>query len=361
MKLRSLCCLPRVELNIDNAELLGSSILHIPFSEWLILEGQSRSAPYHKLRLKYERNPPLFWEKEIQVDDRLILEPLANNTLEINQLIQPAIESFINSLHWYCGTAPILPSTSVTYFDPRHDPAFANNSDLQSRIKEVGVRRLYGESEKEYATQNINPIIILESSDIEPLKKMQSFVEATSQTWSQEQFQSASQTLRLMSLPGLDWQSRIVLWVGSYEVLIIPDIRQQLQATFSKRLACIASNRFEDIPQLTASFKFFYQVRSNLVHGRPAYYKIKKTPQIPERYVHSLSQLGIVVLYRLIDYLSRHDSQYFQALYNALDSASDNNTSYQQLQLMLKRVNLQGNIHQFETDEYNVDIPNTKA
>jgi hypothetical protein len=323
MRLKAITCLPCVAAQPDVMDLGDSRIAHLPFAEWLAIEGQSRSAPYDMLNREYDQNPPVFWEKTIDVNPSLVVNRKPENVKALSDLIEQELEALVRALHWYTGTAQIHPMHSVTYFDPRSDENFAAFPDLEAVISEHGVQRRYGESEKEYATQNKNPTISLRQIDAAPLAGMVAFTRRTQDVWIGEQFELASQSLGLCSAPGLDWPSRILLLVGAYESLLLPDRTTDLQKGFERRFSAMAAQRLADVGEYAAWFKLAYQLRSDLIHGRPLKGFLEKMPAPPREYVRVLSRGGVLVLCKLIGYRHAHPEVEVRSdpLWAVLDSA----------------------------------------
>jgi hypothetical protein len=268
MQLKTITCLPCVAAQPKVTDLGDSRIIYLPFAEWLALEGQSRSAKFDKLEGKYDLNPPVFWEKTIDVNSSLVVNSKPENIKALSDLIERELESLVKALHWYTGTAPIHPMRSVTYFDPRSEENFAAFPDLETVISEHGVQRRYGESEKEYAIRNENPTIFLRRIDAAPLAEMVAFVRQTQNVWTDEQYELASQSLSLCSAPGLDWPSCILLLVGAYEALFLPDCTTNLQKSFARRFSVLVAEQVDEVSGLAAWIKLAYRMRSDLIHGR---------------------------------------------------------------------------------------------
>lgn len=326
MLLKSITCLPCVASQPDVIDIGDSRIVHLPFDEWLVLEGQSRSAPYNKLERRYNQNPPVFWEKTIDVDSSLVLDRKPENVRFLREYIERELEALVKALHWYTGIAPIHPTRSITYFDPRSKENFAAYPELDAVITSYGVPKCYGESEREYATMNENPTIFLKPTDAASLSAMFSFSLQTQDVWMNEQYDLASQSLNLTSTPGLDWLSQIILLVGAYEALFLPEGNVgQLQKDFEKRLSSMVAGQFEEVIQYSSWLKLAYQLRSDLVHGRPLTKLLKKLQLPPNEYVKVFGRIGVIALCKLIRYRYEHPegSEGTDSLWAALDSADD--------------------------------------
>ena len=337
MRLKALVCLPCVTTQFDATDLGDSRIVHLPFEEWLALEGQSRSAPYNKLDGRYSQNPPVFWEKAMDVDSSLVVNRDRESVSALLQILEQELESLVKAIHWYTGVAPIHPLRSVIYFDSRSDENFAAVPDLETFIKENGVQRLYGESEKEYATQNENPIIYLRQADAAPLAAMLSFARQTQEVWMGEDYQLAAQSLSLCSAPGLDWKSQILLLVGAYESLLMPDRKTELQKSFTRRFSCVAADCFEEVELYESWVKSAYRLRSDLIHGRSLADFLRKMTLHPAEYVAQLNRVGVVVLCKLIHYRDAHPAvrERPDPLWEELDSASAHAERFADLQTLI--------------------------
>jgi hypothetical protein len=337
MRLKAMTCLPRVAAHPEVIDLGDSRIVRLPFAEWLALEGQSRSAPYDKLDRRYSQNPPAFWEKAIDVDSNLVVDRKPENVRALLRLIERELEALVKSLHWYTGTAPIHPLRSVIYFDSRSDENFAAFPGLEAVIAEGGVQRGYGESEKEYATQNESPIIVVGHADAAPLAAVVAFARQTQDVWMGEQYELASQSLNLCSAPGLDWHSQILLLVGAYESLFLPDRTTGLQRGFAQRVSCMVANRFEEVSRYATWLKSAYQLRSDLIHGRPLTGFGRKMPLPFAEYVAQLSRVGVVALCRLVHYRHAHPEVQEQSdpLWAVLDSAGSRAEGFAALQALI--------------------------
>ena len=138
MRLKAMTCLPCVAARPEVIDLTDSRIVHLPFAEWLALEGQSRSAQYDKLDRRYSQNPPVFWERTIDVDSNLVVDRKPENVSALSGLIERELEALVKALHWFTGTAPIHPLRSVIYFDSRSDENFAAFPGLSGNEDDLG-------------------------------------------------------------------------------------------------------------------------------------------------------------------------------------------------------------------------------
>lgn len=337
MQIKVMACLPCVAVESDVVDLGGSRIVHLPFEDWLALEGQSRSAPYNKLDGRYSRNPPAFWKKTIEVETSLVADRGPASVRLLSGLVEDDIEILVKALHWYTGTAPIHPLRSVIYFDARSEENFAAVPGLKEVIADGGVQRQYGESEKEYATQNESPTILLRPADTLPLASMVDFSRQTQPVWTDERYDMASQSLGLCSTPGLDWQSQILLLVGAYESLLLPDLTTGLQVAFQRRFAGMAALCWGDIERYVAWFKTAYQLRSDLIHGRSLTNPRGRLPLTPAQYVSALARAGVVALCRLIRYRHAHPrvEEWSDPLWAALDAAGASPEGFSALQRLI--------------------------
>jgi hypothetical protein len=353
MRLKAITCLPCVAAQPDVMDLGDSRIAHLPFAEWLTLEGQSRSAPYDRLSRRYGQNPPVFWEMMIDVNPHLVVNRKPENTIALSGLIERELEALIKALHWYTGTAPIHPMRSVTYFDPRSNENFAAFPELGPVISEHGVQRRYGESEKEYATQNENPTISLRRIDAAPFAGMVAFTRQTQDVWTGEQYELASQSLSLCSAPGLDWPSGILLLVGAYESVLLPDRTTDLQKSFERRFSAMVAQNFEDLAEYAAWFKLAYQLRSDLIHGRPLKGFLDKMPAPPREYARLLSRGGVLALCKLIGY--RHANPEVEVrsdpLWAVLDSADLQTERFAALQARISSASAASVSHQWQVED----------
>jgi hypothetical protein len=323
MQLRCITCLPRVTAK-SAIDLDGSRLVHIGFGEWLALEGQSRSAQYDKLESKYTRNPPLFWEVFVDVDPSVVGNVSSPpNIEELAKLIADDLEALVKALHWYTGVSPIHPMRSVSYFDPRNAHNFAHLPGLEQHSSAHGVYRRYGESEKEYATQNDHPNITLSAADSKPLADMFAFVRRTRSVWMAEEFDLASHSLSLSGAPGISWPVQVLLLISAYESLFVPDRTTGLQKWFERRLVCMVASDFEEVSRLAPWFRTAYQLRSDLVHGRPLASVLKRLPVPPPVFVETISRMGVIALCRLIAYrwANKHIGERSDPLWSAIDNA----------------------------------------
>src|SRR5262249_27742446 len=283
------------------------------------------------------QNPPVFWEKTIDVDSNLVVDRRPENIRALTGLIEREIEVLVKALHWYTGTAPIHPLRSVIYFDSRSDENFTAFPGLEAAIVEGGVERRYGESEKEYATQNEDPTIVLRQVDALPLVSMAAFARQTQDVWMSGRYDLAAQSLSLCSAPGLDWHSQILLLVGAYESLILPDCTTGLRRGFERRFSCISANRFEEVNRYASWVTFAYRLRSDLIHGRPLVDLLKKMPSDPAQYVAGFSRIGVVALCKLINYHHAHLEVPEQSdpLWAVLDLANSSVQGFDALQALI--------------------------
>jgi hypothetical protein len=281
-----LACVPRVDVPAGGIDLGPVRLIQLPFEEWLALEGQGRSAVYHKLERKYSARPPCFAESWLDVDPALLATRERAHTAALARQAAPGRETLVAALHWYTGIAPIDPRRSVTYFDAGRG--------------EDGVARVYGESEKEYATENHDPIIALRDCDAGPLASMLAFAQSTMPAWTADAYQHAMQSLALSSTPGLGWPARLLLLVGAFEALLVSDRKSGLQQAFAERFAALVAQDPGQLPGWTAWIGHAYRLRSDLVHGRPAAATLAKLAAPPEEYVARLERAGVVALCRLL-------------------------------------------------------------
>jgi hypothetical protein len=285
MQLRAVACLPRVDAPPEGIDLAGSRITRVTFEEWLTLEGQRRSAVYDKLQSKYTANPPAFWEWTLEIDSRLASRD-PSNTAELAKLAHPDLDVLVAAIHWYTGVAPIHPRRSVIYFDTDRT--------------EDGVPRVYGESEKEYATENRLPTIALRACDAGPLAAMLSFARQTIGTWSEGAYRHALESLSLSSTPGLDWSTRLLLLVGAFEGLLLSDLRKGLQEAFGTRFALLVTDNPAERQEWTSLSRLGYKLRSDLVHARSLDTTVAELGTPPQEFVARLERAGVVALCRLL-------------------------------------------------------------
>lgn len=281
MQLRVLACLPRVGAPPGGVDLAGSRVTHLTFEEWLELEGQRQSAVYDKLRSKYTANPPAFWEWSLEIDPALASRDKAN-TAALARLAQHDLDVLVAAMHWYTGFAPIHPRRSVVYFDT--DRA------------EEGVPRVYGESDKEYATENRQPAIVLRACDAGPLAAMLAFARETAARWRDGSYQHSVQSLALSSTPGLGWPTRLLLLVGAFEALLLSDLRKDLQQAFGERFAALVADDPVERQAWIAESRLGYKLRSDLVHARSLDATVAELRTPPEEFVARLERAGVVAL-----------------------------------------------------------------
>jgi hypothetical protein len=286
MRLRVLACLPRVDVPPGGVDLGPVRLVQLPFAEWLALEGQGQSAVYNKLERKYSARPPSFAESWIDVDPALLATRDRAHTAALARQAAPGLDVLVAALHWYTGIAPIHPRRSAIYFDAE-------------RIEE-GVPRVYGESEKEYATERGDPLIVLRGPDAAPLASMLAFAQGTMPAWTADAYQHAMQSLALSSTPGLGWPARLLLLVGAFEALLVSDRKTGLQQAFSGRFAALVAPGPGELPEWTAWIGLAYRLRSDLVHGRSTAATLAKLSAPPEEYVARLERAGAVALCRLL-------------------------------------------------------------
>jgi hypothetical protein len=337
MKITSLTCLPAVAIEQSPIDLGDSRIVHISFEQWLAFEGQSRSAQFDRLQRRYEKDAPAFWEKHLEVDDALIFPRVPEKVSALATLLEPELEAFVKALHWYTGTAPIDPTISVTYFDSTSAENFAAIPELEAINAEGGVQRRYGESEKEYAIQNEHPQIFLRPPDAEALSAMHRFAGETRDVWTQERYDLASQSLDMMSLPGLAWPSKIVLLVGAFEALCLPDLTTNLQKTFESRVAALVADRFDEIATHAQWLRLAYGLRSDVIHGRQLDRTVQKLPVAPNDYVIGLGRAGVVAMCRLLRYrlVQPEAAPVDDPLWALLDSAAQDGAEFDCLHALM--------------------------
>jgi hypothetical protein len=287
VRLRVLACLPRVTVPPAGIDLGSVRLVQLPFAEWLALEGQSRSAVYNNLEGKYSKRPPSFAESWIEADPALLAARDRAHTAALTRQAAPGLDVLVAALHWYTGIAPIHPRRSVIYFDTERT--------------DDGVPRAYGESEKEYATEHHEPLIVLRDRDAAPLDSMLAFAQRTMPAWTTDAYQHAMQSLALSSTPGLGWPARLLLLVGAFEALLVSDRKSGLQQAFSERFAALAAPGPGQLPEWTAWVGLAYRLRSDLVHGRPTAPTLAKLSAPPGEYVARLERAGVVALCRLLD------------------------------------------------------------
>jgi hypothetical protein len=285
MQLRTLACLPGVWAPPDAIDLGGSRVTRLTFEEWLALEGQSQSAVYNKLETNYTRNPPAFWEWSLEIDPQFAIRDTAN-TSELSKLARRDLDLLVAAIHWYTGFAPIHPRHSVTYFDTART--------------EQGVPRVYGESDKEYATENSEPTIVLRACDAGPLAAMVSFARETAANWKDGAYQHAVQSMALTSTPGLGWPTRVLLLVGAFEALLLPDVRKGLQQAFGDRFAALVTDDPAERREWVSRSRLGYMLRSDLVHARSLDATVAQLQTPPAEFVARLERAGVVALCRLL-------------------------------------------------------------
>jgi hypothetical protein len=279
---------------------------------------------------------------------QLLIEPDGERIKALMQSIADDLFRQTLALHWFTGTAPISPSRSVTYFDPRSEENLARFPELVDRIEHDGVPRRYGESEKEYATLNASPSIVLRAGDDAPLRTMLSFVERTESVWRREEYELALASLASGSAPGLGWPMRLVLLVGACESLMLPDRRSGLQRTFTNRLACMLAREHTDVEPWSRWFQLAYELRSDVVHGRPLE-SVESLSQPPDAYVAEMSRAVVVGLCRLISYRFSNPVKDVESdrLWHFLDGASATASAFELLQEALGTTRNGADAHQF--------------
>ncbi len=286
MRLRVLACQPRVATPPDGLDADLARLVHLPFHDWLALEGERTSAAYDRLERRYTAHPPSFWEWWMDVDPALITGRSPEQTRALGRAASPDLETLVAALHWYTGIAPIDPRRSVTYFDaPPHGD---------------GTPRVCGESEKEYATENREPHIVLTGRDARPLAEMAAFAQRTRAVWTSGPYRHALHSLALSSTPGLGWPARVLLLVGAFEALLLSDTKQGLQKAFAERFAALVARSDNSLPEWTTWMGLAYRLRSDLVHGRPTAATVARLPAAPDAFATQLERAGVVALCRLL-------------------------------------------------------------
>lgn len=338
MQARAITCLPAVMVPPEGIDLPNSRIARLPFEEWLALEGQSRSAPYNKLDSRYDRYPPAFWDMPIDADPAVISGLMPDATQVLIEQVEPELETLYRALHWYTGTVPIHPLRSVTYFDVRSAEGFAEFPDLEARIAQQGVPRRYGESEKEYATQNESPNIALRPADQEPLAAAVSFARRTRNIWMSEPYEFALESLTNSASSGVGWPTRVMLIVSAYEAILLPDGRSELQRRFANRMAAVVSPRFEEVAETANLIRLAYKLRSAAAHGRPLGKLLRKLTLSPESYFARLNRLGVIAFCRIVGYRAAEADRGGDpdALYERLDAAALDEAAFAALGVNLR-------------------------
>jgi hypothetical protein len=360
MRLKSLTCLPRIGAESAQIDVGDSHIVRLPFSQWLALEG-GRGAAYDKLDSRFSSNPPLFWETTIAVDSTLVLDRKPEHIKVFGKLIEHDLEALVTAFHWYTGQAPIHPNNSVTYFDPLNEENLQAHPDLAAVVNEYGVQRRYGESGKEYATENRNPGIFIRQVDEAPFAAMFEVARQTQNVWTAELYARAAQALRLCSVPGLDWHTQIVMLVGAYESVLLADVTTNLAKTFTTRLSRLAADTLEEAAIYAAWIHPAYRLRSTLIHGRPAGELLQKLPSHPRDYVATLSRIGVIALCKVVNYLHWHaDAQHgLQLLCLALDAVDSHPEQFEALQSLVGRD--RSALHQWQIEGADADISDASS
>jgi hypothetical protein len=327
---KSYTCLPRVAIEADG-DLGAVQLVSLAFEQWAALEGQSTSAAYDKLHSKYRRNPPVFCRKDLQVPARVVVEPSEEHSKELKTILAGEIARINLALHWYSGVAPVDPRHSVTYFDPRSDENERRFAGLAAHIADEGVPRIYGESEKEYATENPAPTVMIRAADVAPLAAMLAFVERTEPVWAARDFAIALESLASLAVEGMGWPVRIVLLVGACEGLLIPDRRSGLERAFTTRLASLPARDHADVDRWMTWLQPAYAVRSDVVHGREL--AAIGDGGSPEQYVLALQRAVIVAACRLVAYRAERGEgdAASDPLWALLDDAPSSPTAFDKL------------------------------
>ncbi|MEO6528995.1 MAG: hypothetical protein ABIP93_20420 [Gemmatimonadaceae bacterium] len=197
--------------------------------------------------------------------------------------------------------------------------------------------RRYGESEKEYATQNEAPSIVLRAGEGGVLRAMLAFVERTKAVWQGEGFALALESLSASGAIGVGWPMRLVLLVGACEALLLPDRRSGLQHAFVNRLACMIARDHAQVEEWAAWLRPAYDLRSDVVHGRPLD-SIDDLTVLPEQYARDVGRVVIHALCRLVSHRMEHPAADSNAdpLWRLLDRAPATASAFDELQTRLR-------------------------
>ena len=264
MKVKLLAVLPNFSMDEDCINLEHARLVKIPFDKILELEAKVRSADYDKQRFKYQKYPPVFFEKIIDVPEITFDSDTYNIVQNLIEIGNPFIQSCICAIHFYTGIAILSPHLSVIYFDFSFDSDFQNNIQLINQFKVAGAYRSLGESDKEYLFHNENPTIYISKNEQESFLQFYQFIDSKSSLINQELWQSICEPLQIISLPGLTNNTKLILMTGALEALIIPDVKQNIKTIFNKRLFVLQNSiEKEDLKWLDK----IYTLRSEIVHG----------------------------------------------------------------------------------------------
>lgn len=296
---RVLACLPMLQMEGQELTLPSARMVQLPFEEWLLLEGKSRSDVYDRLARRYRNHPPLFLEHWLAVDTDWLQEHSPLLPLQLKELFEPILEITVMALHWYSEHPVIHPLRSVIYFDSRSALMQLGCSEQQALIRSVGVPRTYGESGKFYAVSNETPQVLLTSADQAGLAEMLEFVRASKTIWSQECWMPSLESIALCGTPGLAVESKVLLLVGALEALIIPDVHHNMRQSFRSRMTDLLADHAEDREAIDHCMAMAYQLRSDLVHGNQpkAWRKLTESKSV---FLDRLHRLAIQAVLRLL-------------------------------------------------------------
>jgi hypothetical protein len=246
----------------------------------------------------------------------------------------------------YSAKSIFSPFLSAQYFDYRSKNNFLKKPSLEDQFGRIGAYRIYGESEKEFVFVNESPVWQISAAETGHFSRFYSFILSRSKIIFHEGMQNTLDTLIALSLPGLSDSTRMILMTGALESLLIPDLKTQINAGFTKRFIHLCHNHSEtDLAWMSLT----YRIRSELIHGNRIESLLNRLPFDQSHYLIVLKQRLTISICKILQYIQ--SSVEFEKQLNTLQKSLSFDTNSDELKICMALMDYKGKqqvSHQWE-------------
>lgn len=270
--------LPLLRIEEDSIPFVDGTLWQMPFEQYDALS----LGAYSDHRSAYEKTAPVFYTFDISLDLPFLREGLPAYAGAIELKIRSDDFAFLERLNlgfllyfhqvfvdqvWKAlllaapATVLPIPRHSVTFAVPTGDkPAYFHIP--KSMIGEL--IRIQGDADNEYLFMHETAVPAVSIQTIEHARSLVPVVRAIAEI---PPLNAALEVLASTTVPSLSPTEQLTLSVAALEELLLPDVRTQLTATFSRRLAALTGTDEAQRKAISRMGRLLYKSRSALVHG----------------------------------------------------------------------------------------------
>jgi hypothetical protein len=286
--------LPYVAVEGERVPIAGGELVRLDFDAWTSLDSSFRFADR-----AYERSRPTFFHVDFDYGDEPgSLEDAIGAMSSLTRRLYTAL---------VLVTAERLPSPafSVAYHRDAETGAYATT---------------IGPFEREVLLYAADQRLELDEDELGRVASAAAFLAEHDDLVELPEVAAALATLERTARPEVTPLSGLVLEVGAFEALLLPEARTHLTATFARRVSALLTADGDDLRLLHKRARGWYRARSEAVHGGGLERVAESAGQEPDVFLFEVRRGLVASLGAALGRLAEHPEGGLERLRAALDA-----------------------------------------